>query len=127
LTPLRSVPEAERGLVIFLEDGGRLSAAAQIHRAGLADSARFSVSIVRRVASESIRHFRRRLQTDGRFADAQSIVSLGVSFVLLRSSSDKGGKALGVLQLERMGRGHQFTPDDLNCLPRSACRPRLPR
>lgn len=108
-------PQAERGLVIFLEDG-RPFVRAQKHRAELQEKSRFSASIVRRVASEGVGIFAEDLQTDSRFADAQSIVSLGVRSFICVPLQTKGGKSLGVLQLERMGRGHEFTPEDLNLL-----------
>jgi len=108
-------PQAERGLVIFLEQG-RPFIRTQKQRGGLAQTPRFSASIVQRVASEGVGIFAEDLQTDSRFAEARSIVDLGVSSFICVPLQTKGGKALGVLQLERMGRGHQFTPDDLNLL-----------
>jgi len=56
------------------------------------------------------------LQRDSRFAEAQSIVSLGIRSFICVPLQTKGGKALGVLQLERMGQGQQFTAEDLHLL-----------
>ncbi len=108
-------PQAERGLVIFLENG-RPTVRAHKERAGQLEKPSFSASIVRRVASEGVGILAQDLQTDSRFADAQSIVSLGVRSFICVPLQTKGGKALGVLQLERMGHGHEFTPEDLNLL-----------
>ena len=108
-------PQAERGLVIFLQDG-RPFIRSHKQRAGVADTPRFSSSIVHRVASEGIGIYAEDLQTDSRFADAQSIISLGVRSFICVPLQSKGGKSFGVLQLERMGRGRQFTTDDLNLL-----------
>jgi serine phosphatase RsbU (regulator of sigma subunit) len=108
-------PQAERGLVIFLEQG-RPFIRKQKQRGDLPETPRFSASIVQKVASEGVGVFAEDLRTDSRFAQAQSIVELGVSSFICVPLQTKGGKALGVLQLERMGRGHQFTPDDLNLL-----------
>ena len=108
-------PQAERGLVIFLEDG-RPFIRAQKHRAGPGETSGFSASIVRRVASEGVGIFAEDLQADSRFAGMQSIVSLGLRSFICVPLQTKGGKAMGVLQLERMGRGHEFTAEDLNLL-----------
>jgi phosphoserine phosphatase RsbU/P len=108
-------PQSERGLIIFLQDG-RPFVRAHKQRSGQDEKPRFSVSIVQRVASEGVGIFAEDLQTDSRFAEAQSIVSLGVRSFICVPLQTKSGKALGVLQLERLGRGQQFSPDDLNLL-----------
>jgi len=108
-------PQAERGLVIFLEDG-RPSVRAQKQRPGLQDTPRFSGSIVSKVASEGVGIFAEDLRTDLRFAEAQSVVSLGIRSFICVPLQTQGGKALGVLQLERMGQGRQFTAEDLRLL-----------
>ncbi|MGH7972616.1 MAG: SpoIIE family protein phosphatase, partial [Limisphaerales bacterium] len=108
-------PQSERALIIFLEDG-RPFVRAQKQRSGQSELPRFSASIVQRVASEGMGIFAEDLQTDSRFAEAQSIVSLGIRSFICVPLQSKGGKALGVLQVERMGRGHQFTSDDLHLL-----------
>jgi sigma-B regulation protein RsbU (phosphoserine phosphatase) len=108
-------PQAERALVILLEEG-RPFIRAQKQRAGQAEKAGFSASIVHRVAAEGVGILAEDLQTDSRFADAQSIVSLGVRSFICVPLPTKSAKALGVLQLDRMARGHQFTAEDLNLL-----------
>jgi serine phosphatase RsbU (regulator of sigma subunit) len=108
-------PQADRGLVISLEEG-RPAVRAQKHRAGLPETPRFSASIVRKVVSEGVAIFAEDLQTDSRFADAQSIYSLGVRSLICVPLQTKGGKAVGALQLERMQPGHKFTAEDLNLL-----------
>jgi serine phosphatase RsbU (regulator of sigma subunit) len=108
-------PQAECGLVIFLELGSP-SVRAQKQRAGLQEMPRFSASLVRRVASEGVGILAEDLPTDTRFADAQSILSLGVRSFICVPLQTKAGKALGVLLLERMAPGHKFTPEDLNLL-----------
>jgi phosphoserine phosphatase RsbU/P len=108
-------PQAERGFIIFFEEG-RPRIRAQKQRAGLNPSSGFSASIVQRVASEGVGIFAEDLQTDSRFAEAQSILSLGVRTLICVPLQTKSGKALGALQLERNGPGHKFTPEDLNLL-----------
>jgi serine phosphatase RsbU (regulator of sigma subunit) len=108
-------PQAERGWVVFLEDG-RPQIRAQKQRAGLVETSHFSASIVRRVAAEGVGIFAEDLQKDSRFADAQSILSLDVRSFMCVPLQTKGGKTLGVLQLERAGQGRTFTPEDLNLL-----------
>jgi len=108
-------PQADRGLVISLEEG-RPFIRAQKQRTGGLGTPRFSASIVQRVAAEGVGILAEDMQTDSRFANAQSIVSLGVHSFICVPLQAKGGKALGVLQLERMDRGRQFTGEDLNLL-----------
>jgi len=108
-------PQAERGCVVFLEEG-RPFVRAHKHRTGLAPAPHFSASIVRRVAAEGVGIFAEDLQKDSRFADAQSILSLGVrSFICVPLQTNKG-KTLGVIHLERTGQGRTFSPEDLNLL-----------
>ena len=99
----------------MLEDG-KPSVRAQKQRSGAQGTARFSASIVQKVASEAVGIFAEDLQTDSRFADAQSIVSLGIRSFICVPLQAKGGRALGVLQVERMGQGKRFTADDLHML-----------
>ncbi len=102
-------PHAERGLVILLEDG-RPSVRAQKQRSGFQNPPRFSASIVQKVASEGMGIFAEDLQTDSRFADAQSIVSLGIRSFICVPLQAKGGRALGVLQVERRAKGTDSPP-----------------
>jgi len=108
-------PQAERGCVVFLENG-RPYIRSQKQRAGVSQTSQFSASIVRRVAAEGIGIFAEDLQKDSRFADAQSILSLGVRSFICVPLQTNAGKSLGVLQLERAGQGRVFTPEDLNLL-----------
>jgi serine phosphatase RsbU (regulator of sigma subunit) len=108
-------PQAERGLVIFLDEGHPLIRA-QKQRGAELEKARFSASIVHRVVTEGVGIFAEDLPSDSRFADAQSIITLGVRSLIAVPLQTKGSKAMGVLQLDRAGRGHEFTPEDLNLL-----------
>jgi serine phosphatase RsbU (regulator of sigma subunit) len=108
-------PQAERGLILFL-DGGHPVIRAQKQRGNETNRARFSASIVHRVVTEGVGIFAQDLASDSRFAEAQSILSLGVRSLICVPLQTKGGKAIGVLQLDRAVRGHEFTPDDLSLL-----------
>lgn len=108
-------PQAERGLIILLERGKPV-VRAQKQRVATAETARFSNSIVQKVLAEGVGIFAEDLETDARFADAQSICSLGVRSFICVPLQSKAGNPFGVLQLERTGAGHKFTPEDLNLL-----------
>jgi hypothetical protein len=71
-------PQAERGLVILLEPGGPVVRAIK-HRGSQGHQAGFSASIVRQVTSEGVGILAEDLPADSRFAEAQSIISLGVN------------------------------------------------
>jgi sigma-B regulation protein RsbU (phosphoserine phosphatase) len=108
-------PQAERGLVILLEND-RPVLRAQKHRNGLEENSRYSSSILQKVVAEGVGIFAEDLQTDARFAEAQSICALGVHSFMCVPLHAKSGKTFGVLQLERMGSGQKFNPEDLNLL-----------
>lgn len=108
-------PQAERGLVILLEAGVPVVRAAR-HPGSQVDTAGFSASIVRQVISEGVGIFAEDLLADSRFADAQSILSLGMRSLICAPLQTKSGKSIGVLQLDRTGRHNGFTNEDLNLL-----------
>ena len=108
-------PQAERGLIIFLNQGHPFIRA-QKQRGTEVEKARFSSSIVHRVVSEGVGILAVDVTSDSRFAEAQSILTLGVRSLICVPLQTKGGKAMGVLQLDRTGRGHEFSPEDLNLL-----------
>lgn len=108
-------PQGERGLVILLEPGGPVVRAAR-HRGSQSENTGYSASIVRQVTSEGVGIFAENLLTDSRFAEAQSVLSLGVRSFICAPLQTKSGKSIGVLQLDRTGRDDGFTPEDLNLL-----------
>ncbi|HEV8542063.1 MAG TPA: SpoIIE family protein phosphatase [Verrucomicrobiae bacterium] len=108
-------PHAERGLVILVESGHPVLRASK-NRSGLEERPRYSNSILQKVLAEGVAVFAEDLQSDSRFAEAKSICSLGLRSFMCVPLKAKSGKAFGVLQLERMGSGHRFAPEDLNLL-----------
>jgi phosphoserine phosphatase RsbU/P len=108
-------PQAERGLVILLESEGPVVRAIR-HRGSPADRAGFSGSIVRHVTTEGVGILAEDLPADSRFAEAQSILSLGVRSLICAPLQTKSGKSIGVLQLDRAAHHNGFTPEDLNLL-----------
>jgi serine phosphatase RsbU (regulator of sigma subunit) len=107
-------PQAERGLVVLLEPEGPVVRAIK-HR-GRVDKAGFSVSIVGHVTSEGVGILAEDLPADSRFAEAQSVLSLGIRSLICAPLRTKSGKSIGVLQLDRAAHQNGFTPDDLNLL-----------
>jgi phosphoserine phosphatase RsbU/P len=108
-------PQAERGLVILLESEGPVVRAIR-HRGSPVDRAGFSASIVRHVTTEGVGILAEDLPADSRFAEAQSILSLGVRSLICAPLQTRSRKSIGVLQLDRAAHHNGFTPEDLNLL-----------
>jgi phosphoserine phosphatase RsbU/P len=108
-------PQADRGLVILLEPEGPVVRAAR-HRGSQVDNIGFSSSIVHQVTLEGVGILAEDLLADSRFADAQSVLSLGARSLICAPLQTKSGKSIGVLQLDRKGPQNGFTHEDLNLL-----------
>src|SRR6185436_3278193 len=105
-------PNAERGLIIFFEGENpvvRLSKS----RSGSAAAPQYSNSVVQIILREGIALLAEDVQSDSRFAAAQSIYNLGVRSVMCVPLKRKNEKILGLIQLDRFGTGHRFQPEDL--------------
>lgn len=108
-------PQAQRGLVTLLDAGVPVVRASR-HRGSQVGKGGFSASIVRQVTAEGVGIFAEDLLADSRFAEAQSVLSLGVHSLICAPLQTKSGKPLGVLQLDRTGLNQGFTREDLNVL-----------
>lgn len=108
-------PNAERGLMIFVEGNNAVVRAAR-NRDGSPAGTQFSHSIFQKVLAEKVALLAEDVQSDTRFAEAQSICSLGVRSLMGVPLQSKTGKVFGILQLERMGAGNRFTTEDMHFL-----------
>ncbi len=108
-------PHAERG-VILTREGEQLVVRALRGRAPREGQPPYSRSVVRRVFEEGVGVLADNAQDDPRFAATQTIVALGVRSFLCVPLQAHGGRALGVVQLDRFGHGTPFTPEDLHLL-----------
>lgn len=108
-------PNAERGLMILFE-AGRAVVRACRNRDGTEAPPQYSNSVLQKVLSEKVALIAEDLQTDRRFAEAESICWLGLRSLICVPLQTKTGTIFGVVQLERKGTGNRFTTEDLHFL-----------
>ena len=108
-------PQAERGLILTRE-GEQLVVRALRGRAPREGQPAYSRSVVRRAFEEGVGILADNPQDDPRFATAHTLMALGVRSFLCVPLQAHGGRALGVVQLDRFGAGTPFTPEDLHLL-----------
>ncbi len=108
-------PQAERGLILTRE-GEQLVVKALRGRAPRAGQPAYSRSVVHRAFEEGVGILADNALDDPRFAAAHTLVALGVRSFLCVPLQAHGGRALGVVQLDRFGAGTPFTPEDLHLL-----------
>ncbi|HEX5271782.1 MAG TPA: ATP-binding protein [Gemmataceae bacterium] len=108
-------PHAERGLILVRE-GDELVVRALRGRAPREGQPAYSRSVVRRAFEEGVGLLADNPRDDPRFALAQTLMALGVRSFLCVPLQAHGGRALGVVQLDRFGTGTPFTPEDLHLL-----------
>jgi signal transduction histidine kinase len=108
-------PQAERGLILTRE-GEELEVRALRGRSPRDGQPAYSRSVVRRAFEEGVGVLADNAQDDPRFAAAHTLVALGVRSFLCVPLQGHGGRALGVVQLDRFGHGAPFTPEDLHLL-----------
>jgi signal transduction histidine kinase len=108
-------PQAERGLILTRE-GDELVVRALRGRAAREGQPAYSRSVVRRAFEEGVGVLADNALDDPRFVAAHTLVALGVRSFLCVPLQAHGGRALGVVQLDRFGAGTPFTADDLHLL-----------
>jgi signal transduction histidine kinase len=108
-------PQAERGLILTSE-GEQLVVRALRGRVAREGQPAYSRSVVRRAFEEGVGVLADNAQDDPRFAKTHTLVALGVRSFLCVPLQGHGGRALGVVQLDRFGTGTPFTSDDLHLL-----------
>jgi signal transduction histidine kinase len=110
---LQLFPKADRGLIL-LADGDRLTVrAARSRRGDLAAERVYSRSIARRVLAEGVGVV---ADDEQAIAAGQTLVAAGIRSFICTPLKTRDGRAVGVLQLDRSGRGGEFTSEDLHLL-----------
>lgn len=103
---------ADRGLILLREGERLLVRAARARRADVVPEHVYSRSVVRRVLDEGVGV----VAADTGASAAETLLAAGIrSFVCVPLRS-RDGPPLGVLHLDRAGRGAEFTTEDLNLL-----------
>src|SRR5262249_3423840 len=108
-------PQAERGLILTRE-GEQMVVRALRGPASRAGRPAYSRYVVRRVDTDGVGGLAGLDQAEPRFAAPHPRVALGLRSILCVPLQAHGGRPLGVMQLDRLGAGTPFTPEDLHLL-----------
>ena len=108
-------PQADRALAI-LKEGDGLVLRAQNARRPQGDDFPFSRTIVRRALSEGVGLISDDVKQDQRFHASQTLAGLELRSMMCVPMIDADGKRLGVLQIDRYGKGYGFNVEDLQLL-----------
>jgi serine phosphatase RsbU (regulator of sigma subunit)/pSer/pThr/pTyr-binding forkhead associated (FHA) protein len=113
---MKLVPQADRVLVILCEQEKLIVRAQRARRGQNLSSLPFSRTIVKRALDEGIGLLSEDLQTDKRFKTSHTITSLDLHSVICVPLINQDGKRLGVIQVDRFGKGFGFRLEDLHLL-----------
>jgi len=109
--------QADRGLVVLEEAGGRLVPRwTKTRREDAADSIRISRTICRQVMESKQAILSADAATDQRFEMSQSIADFRIRSMMCAPLIDSEGKALGVLQIDTLDQRKRFQNEDLELL-----------
>ncbi|MCS7047266.1 MAG: SpoIIE family protein phosphatase [Gemmataceae bacterium] len=106
-------PQADRALAILV-DGEQLLPRAHRARRPLNDGFPFSRTVVRRALAEGVGLISDDVKKDQRFKSSETLSGLELRSVMCVPMITVDGRRLGVLQLDRSGKGHSFTVADLH-------------
>lgn len=112
---LRLFTQADRAFAILCE-GDQLVLRAQKSRRGNGDEFAFSRTIVRRALGEGVGLISDDVQKDQRFTASTTLTALDLRSMMCAPMITPEGRPLGVLQVDRYGRGFGFTVEDLQLL-----------
>lgn len=106
--------QADRGLIVLEEPGGRLVPRwTKARREDAADSIRISRTICRQVMDSKQAILSADAASDQRFEMSQSIADFRIRSILCAPLVDSEGKALGVLQIDTLDQRKRFQAEDL--------------
>ena len=112
---LRLFPQADRALAILCE-GEQLVLRAQQSRREKTEELPFSRTIVRRALGEGVGLISDDVQKDQRFLASTTLTSLDLRSMMCVPMITPEGKPIGVLQIDRYGKGFGFHVEDLKLL-----------
>ncbi|MSU77453.1 MAG: FHA domain-containing protein [Gemmataceae bacterium] len=109
--------QADRGFIIFRENGKLMAKVVRTRRADDEDKARFSRKIVNLCMDSGQSILSEDASSDGQFDMSQSIADCRIrSMVVAPLVNRSDGTSLGVIQLDTQDRLKRFTQEDLNLL-----------
>jgi len=112
---LELFPQADRALAILCE-GNELALRSQKTRRPRSDEVPFSRTIVRRALKEGVGLISDDVKKDDRFTSSQTLHGIELHSLMCVPMIDAAGRRLGVLQVDRLGKGFGFKGDDLRLL-----------
>jgi phosphoserine phosphatase RsbU/P len=112
---LRLFPQADRALAILVE-GEQYVLRAQQSRRAHTEELPFSRTIVRRALSEGVGLISDDVQKDQRFNASTTLTSLDLRSMMCVPMITPEGKPIGVIQVDRYGKGFGFHVEDLKLL-----------
>lgn len=108
-------PQADRALAILCE-GKDIVLRAQKARRTDSEESSFSRTIVRRALEDGVGLISDDVTQDERFTSSQTLHGLGLRSMMCAPMIDADGRRLGVLQIDRHGKGFSFNKSDLQLL-----------
>ncbi len=108
-------PQADRALAILCE-GTENVVRAQKARRPIAEDSTFSRTVVRRALKDGVGLISDDVKQDERFTSSQTLHGLGLRSMMCVPMIDADGRRLGVLQIDRCGKGFGFNVADLQLL-----------
>jgi len=108
-------PQADRALAIICE-GNDIILRAQKARRPNGDESIFSRTVVRRALKDGIGLISDDVNQDERFTSSQTLHGLGLRSMMCVPMIDADGRRLGVLEIDRSGKGFGFNVEDLQLL-----------
>lgn len=107
--------QADRAMAVLCE-GNDIVLRAQKTRRPNGDESIFSRTVVRRALKDGVGLISDDVNQDERFTSSQTLHGLGLRSMMCVPMIDADGRRLGVLQVDRCGRGFGFNVEDLQLL-----------
>lgn len=113
---LHIFPQMDRGLVILLDEVGKLTPRATKHRKGVLDTVRFSRTIVQQAIDEKKAILCSDALEDSAYGVLDSVAELDLRSIMCVPLVTADKRVLGVLQVDTQNRVKPFNADDLHLL-----------
>lgn len=113
---LKIFPQMDRGLVVLVDDSGKLTPHAVNHRSGAGGAIRFSETVVRRAIADRKAILSTDASDDASFGMADSVAELDLRSIMCVPLAVNDGQPLGVIQVDTHNQMQPFTHDDLHLL-----------
>jgi serine phosphatase RsbU (regulator of sigma subunit)/pSer/pThr/pTyr-binding forkhead associated (FHA) protein len=113
---LRLFPQADRGMVLLLEDDHLVVRAQRCRHEQDASAHPYSRTVVKHALENGVGILSEDIKADGRFQGSATLTSLDLHSLLCVPLISQDGRRLGVIQLDRFRPGGMFHSEDLALL-----------